>query len=251
MGLPKNAGKVPAAHKLDNEFFGLSEFETNRMDPQVRLLHETTAEAIIDAGINPRDLRGTNTAVFIGLCYDDMDVANREDESKAAGFHQLASARLSYAFDFKGPAFSTDTACASSFSAFYKAIAALRVGQCDRVIVAGVAIHLRPSTATAFHSLQMLSDDGRSKCLDASADGYCRSEAVVSILLQKRSEAKRIYATVLNTRTNNDGYKPEGITFPSFTAQRRLMKETYSEAGVNPLDVKYMEVSLALRKCSC
>lgn len=209
----------------------------------MRILHETTTEAILDAGINPTDLRGSNTAVFIGLCYDDNEVAIREDESKAAAYRQLASGRLSYAFDFKGPAFSTDTACASSFSAFYKAIAALRVGQCDRVIVAGVAIHLRPSTAAAFHSLQMLSDDGRSKCLDASADGYCRSEAVVSILLQKRSEAKRIYATVLNTRTNNDGYKPEGITFPSFTAQRRLMKETYAEAGVNPLDVKYMEVS--------
>lgn len=76
------------------------------------------------------------------------------------------------------------------------------------------------------------------------ADGYCRSEAVVAILLQKKSAARRIYATVLNTRTNNDGYKPEGITFPSMSAQRILMKETYAEAGVNPLDVKYMEAHM-------
>lgn len=90
----------------------------------------------------------------------------------------------------------------------------------------------------------MLSDDGRSKCMDAKADGYCRSEAVVSVLLQRRSVAKRIYATVLNARTNNDGYKPEGITFPSMAAQRKLMKETYAEAGVDPLDIKYMEAHM-------
>ena len=75
----------------------------------------------------------------------------------------------------------------------------------DAAIVGGVAIHLRPSIAAAFHNLQMLSDDGRSKCMDAKADGYCRSEAVVSVLLQRKSAAKRIYATVLNARTNNDG----------------------------------------------
>lgn len=76
------------------------------------------------------------------------------------------------------------------------------------------------------------------------ADGYCRSEAVVAIVIQKESLAKRVYATILNARTNNDGYKPEGITFPSMAAQRRLMKETYAEAGVNPIEIQYMEAHM-------
>lgn len=53
-----------------------------------------------------------------------------------------------------------------------------------------------------------------------------------------------MYAEILNARTNNDGFKPEGITFPSMTAQKRLMKETYAEAGVNPVDIQYMEAHM-------
>lgn len=129
MGLPHYTGKVRNVEKLDNEFFKISESDANLMDPQLRILHEVTYETILDAGINPIDMRGSNTAVYIGLCYDDSEVAQREDESKAVAFKPLSASRLSYAYDFKGPCFSTDTACASSFSAFFKAMAAIRVGK--------------------------------------------------------------------------------------------------------------------------
>ena len=64
------------------------------------------------------------------------------------------------------------------------------------------------------------------------------------MLLQKKCDAKRVYATVLNARTNNDGFKPEGITFPSMSAQKQLMKETYAEAGVDPHQIEYMEAHM-------
>lgn len=67
---------------------------------------------------------------------------------------------------------------------------------------------------------------------------------MVSVLLQKKSAAKRIYATVLNTRTNNDGFKTEGITFPSYERQKQLMFETYSEVGVDPSKLSYMEAHM-------
>lgn len=76
------------------------------------------------------------------------------------------------------------------------------------------------------------------------ADGYGRSEAVVSILLQRKCEANRIYATVLNTRTNTDGYKPEGITYPSIDSQCRLMTSTMKETGIDPLSIKYIEAHM-------
>ena len=231
-------------HKFDYEFFKVAPDEANWMDPQIRAVHETCYEAIMDAGIDPNDMRGTRTAVYIGHCYDDTDSAYREDATKAPAYKQVAAARVSYAFDFRGPVFCTDTACASSFSAFFKAICALRSGDAENVLVCGAAIHLRPFTAVAFHNLKMLSDDGRSKCMDSNADGYSRSEAVVSVLLQRRSKAKRIYASVLNTRTNTDGWKEEGITFPSYHAQKKLMIETYSEIGIDPASLEYMEAHM-------
>lgn len=38
-----------------------------------RMLLEHSYEAIVDAGINPEDMRGTKTGVFIGLCFSDSE----------------------------------------------------------------------------------------------------------------------------------------------------------------------------------
>ena len=41
-------------------------------------------------------------------------------------------------------------------------------------------------------------------------NGYCRSEAVVAMYLQKSSNAKRVYATIVHSRSNTDGSKEQG-----------------------------------------
>ncbi|CAG2064231.1 unnamed protein product, partial [Timema podura] len=74
-----------------------------------------------------------------------------------------------------------------------------------------------------------------------SGDGYVRSEAAMVIYLQKSSAAKRVYATVLNAKTNTDGNKVQGITFPSGEMQKKLIKEVYEEVGLKPSDVVYVE----------
>lgn len=57
--------------KFDAEFFDIPAAEANMMEPEVRMMLEHTYEAIIDAGVNPKELRGTNTAVFSAVCYTD------------------------------------------------------------------------------------------------------------------------------------------------------------------------------------
>lgn len=89
--------------------------------------------------------------------------------------------------------------------------------------------------------LKMISKDGKSKCMDSTANGYARAEAVVAIFLQKRSDSRRIYATILNSKTNADGWKPEGVTFPGIDGQAKLLKATYSEIGLDPLEISYIE----------
>lgn len=61
------------------------------------------------------------------------------------------------------------------------------------------------------------------------------------MLLLKKSDAKRIYASVVHSKANCDGYKEQGVTFPSGEIQHRLLKEVYSECGVSPGDVNYVE----------
>lgn len=76
-----------------------------------------------------------------------------------------------------------------------------------------------------------------------------RSEAVVSMFIQRRKDAKRIYSTILHSKTNSDGYKTEGITFPSREAQYKLMKQCYEEAKIDPEEnINYVEAHITGRK---
>lgn len=144
----------------------------------------------------------------------------------------------------EGPVIRTDTACNSSLCAFDQAFNAIRAGVIDRAFVVGSNDCYRPYNSVCFKDLTMINKDGRCKGLDASADGYCRSEAIVVTLLERKDLAKRVYATVVGCKSNCDGYKEEGITFPSMNSQRELIKQVYSESNINPSEIGYVEAHL-------
>lgn len=74
-----------------------------------------------------------------------------------------------------------------------------------------------------------------------AANGYCRSEAVSIVFLQKAKDARRVYATVVHAKTNCDGYKEQGITFPSGPLQQRLLEEFYEECQIQPSSLAWVE----------
>ena len=115
------------------------------------------------------------------------------------------------------------------------------IGRCDQAIVGGTQLCLGPFTNQVCQSSGINARDGLCKVWDERADGYSKGEAVVCFLLQKKSEAKRIYATVLHSGANTDGYKKMGMFFPSTEVQTELFVKVYKEANVNPLDVTYIE----------
>lgn len=103
-----------------------------------------------------------------------------------------------------------DTACSSSLLALDQAVLAIKNGLCEAAIVAGTHICLKPETSLQFVKLNMLSPEGSCKSFDASGNGYSRSEAIVAVYLRKAPVAKRIYATIVHTKNNSDGYKEQG-----------------------------------------
>ncbi|CAB3365146.1 Hypothetical predicted protein [Cloeon dipterum] len=246
-GLPTRTGKIKDLNRFDATFFGVHAKQANVMDPQLRMLLELTHEAIVDAGVNPTSVRGSRTGVFIGVSASESDEFWTSDPEQVNGYgltgccRAMFPNRISYTFDFSGPSYAIDTACSSSLFALQQAVSAMRTGQCDAAIVGGVNLLLKPTCSLQFHRLGMLSPQGMCKAFDASGNGYVRSEAAVVIYLQKASVSKRVYATVVNARTNTDGNKEQGITFPSGAMQKRLITETYAEAGVSPSEVVYVE----------
>lgn len=87
----------------------------------------------------------------------------------------------------------------------------------------------------------MLAPNGYCRPFDIEATGYTRSEAVSILFLQKAKDAKRIYSSVLYSKVNCDGYKQEGITYPSGSMQQKLLSEFYDEVGVDPSSLSYVE----------
>lgn len=65
--MPHRIGMINKVEKFDRQFFNISTIEAYVMDPMARMLFEHTYEAIIDAGINPKDLQGTRTSVLTAI----------------------------------------------------------------------------------------------------------------------------------------------------------------------------------------
>ncbi|XP_077528047.1 fatty acid synthase-like [Haemaphysalis longicornis] len=249
MGLPDRMGTIRDLSKFDAQFFGVLAKQAQVMDPQLRLLLETSYEAIFDAGYDPVTLRGQKIGVFVGCSVSGMAGAQPylgADETE--GYSMLGSSlsmfsnRISYSFDFHGPSETVDTACASTMTALNHAVLAIRSGKCDAAIVGGSNFVFNPASSVALHRMTMLSPEGKCKVFDANADGFVRSEAVGAFFVQVGSKARRVYAKLVDISSNADGYKTEGITYPSGNAREKLLREAYAEANVDPHDVCYVEV---------
>ncbi|XP_077490481.1 fatty acid synthase-like isoform X4 [Amblyomma americanum] len=240
-------GTIRDLTRFDAQFFSTPPRQADVMDPQLRLLLETTYEAIVDAGYDPATLRGKKVGVFVGSIANEMGSALYADPDKADGYVRLGttfcsfSNRLSYCFDFRGPSLTVITACSSSMTALNQAVLALRTGQCEAAIVGGANVLLSPTTTLMFVRLGTVSTRGKCRTFDAEADGYARSDLVGALFLQRASQARRVYARLVHIKSNEDGYKIEGPAFPSREAQVDLMQEVYAEAGVDVRDVSYIE----------
>jgi fatty acid synthase, animal type len=114
-GLPTRNGKLKEVDRFDAAFFNVHPKQAHNMDPQLRLLLEVTYECLCDAGVNPTQIKGSKTGVFIGASGSDAQNAFSSDPHVLEGYSMTGCAtsmfanRLSYFFDFKGPSYTVDT----------------------------------------------------------------------------------------------------------------------------------------------
>ena len=75
----------------------------------------------------------------------------------------------------------------------------------------------------------------------SEANGFGRSEAAAAILLQKAEDANRNYATILNIRSNTDGFKHSGMGSTNGLMQEKLLRQTYEQIKLDPAKISYIE----------
>ena len=217
------------------------------MDPQHRMLLETTWQVLEDAGIDPERLRGSRTGVFAGVGgsgYRDLVARSGQGYSYSGTGESMAVGRVAFTFGLEGPAMPLDMACASSLAAVHQAVVSLQRGEVDMALAGGVNATLSPAITEFLTEMGMLSVSGQCNAFDASADGYVRGEGSGMVALKRLSDAEadgdRIWGVVLGTAVNQNGMSA-GLMAPNGPAQERAMQEALARAGVVPSDVDYLE----------
>ncbi|MBA3774198.1 MAG: amino acid adenylation domain-containing protein, partial [Ramlibacter sp.] len=248
----KKGGFVSPIDVFDAPFFGISPREARALDPAQRMMLESTWEAFEQAGYSMDQLRGTQTGVFVGIGkgYHEYGLALAGGLSDLDGYVGTGSAgstmsgRVSYVFGLEGPSMTVDTACSSSLVTTHLACNALRHGECELAVAAGVTLMLSPDLHVEFSRLRGMSPDGRCKSFSASTDGTGWSEGAAVVVLKRLSDAQRdgdpILAVLRGTAVNHAGHSAS-LTTPSGPAQQRVIRQALSMSGLNPGDIDYLE----------
>ncbi|MEA5576036.1 amino acid adenylation domain-containing protein [Anabaena sp. UHCC 0451] len=244
-------GFIDNVDQFDAAFFGLSPREAELMDPRQRLLLQTVWETIEDSGHKPADFSGQEMGVFIGTTGSDYWELQQQRKQNIDGYTlsgystSVIANRISYLFNFKGPSLVIDTACSSSLMAVHRAIQALKTNSCKLALAGGVNLMLSPLFQMALAKGGYLSEDGRCKTFDRSANGYVRGEGVGMVLLRPLNQALAdgdpVYAVIRGSAENHSG-RTNSLTAPSVDSQKDLLIAAYEQANIDPDSLGYIEV---------
>ena len=256
---------VDGIELFDNTYFGVSAKDAAEMDPQQRVLIQVCAEALHLGGLDRSGMRGTNTAVIIGICNNDFDTVLRQETVGlmisgnksnviadkvgriAYSTYAFAANRVSHTLALVGPSLSVDTASASALVATHMAaMEARRLSVGVRALSGGVNLILHPALTDLHTARNMFPKDGRCKTFDASADGFERGEGSVAICQRPLVEATEATDLVLAVvRGSTTIHKGGGASLRAMRgpAIQQKVHAALSDAGLTPNDIRYLEAS--------
>ncbi|KAH9904493.1 hypothetical protein F4778DRAFT_790038 [Xylariomycetidae sp. FL2044] len=236
---------------FDAPFFNMSGMEARAMDPQLRLLLETSYHAFESAGMPLKQVMGTQTSVYVGslgseysLLYGSDDEINEKYQATGTSGAMISN-RVSRFYDLHGPSVTLDTACSSSLMALHLAVQSLHQGESEMSLVCGSQLQMEPRSLSVQASrLNFLSPDSHSYSFDERANGYSRGEGIAVVILKRLSKAMQdgdtIRAVIRGTSANQDG-RTASSTQPSAAAQAALIRKAYEPLEYNFQATGYFE----------
>jgi amino acid adenylation domain-containing protein len=244
----KANGIIDNFEYFDAAFFNYSPGEAEMMDPQLRILHECSWEALEHAGYNPDDYDG-----LIGLYAGNspnhywvtLTYLNQRNSADTLFLNNNYSTKVSYKLNLQGPSTVVQAACSTSLLAIHLACQGLLNKECDIALAGGVSISLPAQSGYLYQDGMILSPDGHCRVFAANAGGTIFGDGVGIVVLKRLAEAAAdgdsISAVIKATAANNDGKRKVGLTAPSVEGQAEVIRAALELAHLSPEQISYVE----------
>ena len=165
------------------------------------------------------------------------------EDSMPGELANCIAGRIANLYNFHGPNFVCDAACASAMAAMTAAVEGLVQHHFDYAIAGGIDRNMGAPTFVKFCKIGALSATGSRPYADG-ADGFVMGEGTVIFLLRRLADAERdgdkIYAVIRGIAGSSDG-KGKGITAPNPVGQKLAVERAWENAGLSPATATYIE----------
>ncbi len=263
-----DAAKFKTRFACELKDFNVNDFihrkEARKMDKFTQYAMVASDEAIADAGLTSENIDVDRVGVIWGAGIGGidtfqqqvMDFANGDGTPKFNPFFipkmiaDIAPGMISIKHGYRGPNFTTMSACASSANAIIDALNYIRLGYADVIVSGGSEAAITEAGMGGFNALHALStrnDDPQSasRPFDNDRDGFVMGEGAGALILEEYEHAKargaKIYAEVSGAGLSADAHHltaphPDGL------GAKNVMLNCLKDAGVELADVDAINV---------
>jgi acyl transferase domain-containing protein/acyl carrier protein/NAD(P)-dependent dehydrogenase (short-subunit alcohol dehydrogenase family) len=165
------------------------------------------------------------------------------EDSMPGELANCIAGRIANIYNFHGPNFICDAACASAMAAMSAAVEGLVSNSFDAVITGGIDRNMGVQTFVKFCKIGALSATGTRPYAEG-ADGFVMGEGSAIFVMKRLVDAERdgdkIYAVLRGIGASSDG-KGKGITAPNPVGQKFCLERAWQNAGLSPATATLME----------
>jgi acyl transferase domain-containing protein/NADP-dependent 3-hydroxy acid dehydrogenase YdfG len=165
------------------------------------------------------------------------------EDSMPGELANCIAGRIANLYNFHGPNYVVDAACASAMAAISSAVEGLVENDFDVVVCGGIDRNMGAPTFVKFCKIGALSATGTRPYAEG-ADGFVMGEGAAIFLLKRLADAEhdgdKIYAVLRGIAGSSDG-RGKGITAPNPIGQKFAIERAWENAGLSPTTAILME----------
>lgn len=235
--------------------------QVRRLDRYQQFALAAAEMAMVDSGYVAANHDAERAAVIVGSCVgglsgaEDATIAARPSfPGKVSPFFilnvliNMAASHISIRYGFKGPNWSTNSACATSAHALGEAFRLIQRGEADVVLAGGAEAPIGFMCIAGFNAIRALSTrneepERASRPFDADRDGFVLGEGAAILMLEElehaRARGARIYAELAGYGASSDAHHVTAPA-PEHEGAQRCLRAALKDASIDASAVGYI-----------